>query len=104
MRAPIHPGEHLKEAIEATGINARQLALDLDVPANRITGILHGRRSVTADTALRLGRYFGTSPRFWLNLQQLHDLRLAEGVLGRKLKALPTVKRRGRSPAGAEAR
>ena len=99
-RIPTHPGEHLKDAIDASGITARQLALDIEVPANRITAILHGRRAVTADTALRLGRYFGSPPEFWLNLQQLFELRTAENAIGQRVRKLPTVKRRNRAAIG----
>ena len=99
-RTPTHPGEHLKDAIDAAGISARQLALDIEVPANRITAILHGRRAVTADTALRLGRYFGTSAEFWLNLQQLFELRTAESAIGQRIRKLPTVKQRNRAAIG----
>ena len=81
-RSAIHPGEHLAEAITGVGITATQLARDIDVPPNRITGILHGTRAITADTALRLGRYFGTTATFWMNLQQIYDLRRAERELG----------------------
>ena len=77
-RSAIHPGEHLAEAINAIGITAAQLARDIRVPPNRITGILHFTRAITADTALRLARYFGTSAAFWMNLQQLYELRRAE--------------------------
>jgi addiction module HigA family antidote len=96
-RTPVHPGEHLAEAIEAFGITAAQLARDIQVPANRVTGILHGTRGITADTALRLGRYFGTSPEFWMNLQQMYDLRVAERGIGRAIKAIP----RGRARKAA---
>ena len=88
-RSAIHPGEHLVEAIQALGITATQLARDLQVPPNRITAILQGQRGITADTALRLARYFGTSAHFWMNLQQLHDLRLAEAEIGQILKNIP---------------
>ncbi len=81
-RSVIHPGEHLADAIEAVGGTAAQVARDINVPANRITGILHGTRGITADTALRLGRYFGTSAAFWMNLQQIYDLRRAEQEIG----------------------
>lgn len=91
-RSAIHPGEHLAEAIEAMGITAAQLARDIRVPANRVTGILHGRRAITADTALRLGRYFGTSPEFWMNLQQLYELRRAENEIGAAIEAIPRGK------------
>ena len=88
-RTPIHPGEHLKEAIEETGMSAAELARQLNIPTNRITGILNGQRAVTADTALRLGHWFGTSAEFWLNLQKLYELRLAENEKGAEIKKLP---------------
>jgi len=84
-RTPIHPGEHLADAIEGLGITAAELAREINVPANRVTGILHGQRGITADTALRLGRFFGTSAAFWLNLQQLHDVRLVQQEIGSEL-------------------
>ena len=85
-RSAIHPGEHLAEAIDAMGITAAQLARDIKVPANRVTGILHFTRAITADTALRLGRYFGTSPEFWMNLQMTYDLRNAEKALPARVR------------------
>jgi addiction module HigA family antidote len=88
-RSSIHPGEHLADAIATIGITATQLARDLQVPPNRITAILHGQRAITADTALRLARYFGTSAAFWMNLQQLYDLRLAELEIGEILEKIP---------------
>src|SRR5215472_8222939 len=88
-RGAIHPGEHLAEAIEAIGITATQLARDLHVPPNRITAILQGHRAITADTALRLARYFATSAAFWMNLQQLYDLRVAEAEIGGILEQIP---------------
>jgi antitoxin HigA-1 len=91
-RSAIHPGKHLAEAIEALGITAAQLARDIKVPANRVTGILHFIRAITADTALRLGRYFGTSPEFWMNLQQIYELRRAEQELGDDIKSIPRSK------------
>ena len=69
-----HPGRLLKRELEARRLSANRLALDLGVPSGRITDILNGRRSITADAALRLGRYFGNSPRFWLDLQSQYDL------------------------------
>jgi antitoxin HigA-1 len=93
-RSAIHPGKHLAEAIEALGITAAQLARDIKVPANRVTGILHFIRAITADTALRLGRYFGTSPEFWMNLQQIYELRRAEQELGDDIKSIPRGKAR----------
>ena len=88
-RSAIHPGEHLADAIEALGITAAQLARDLQVPPNRITAILQGQRAITADTALRLARYFATSAAFWMNLQQLYDLRVAEAEIGEILQKIP---------------
>ena len=89
MRRPIHPGEHLKEALAETGMSAAELARQLDIPTNRITGILNEQRAVTADTALRLGHWFGTSADFWLNLQKLYELRLAEQEKGAEIRKLP---------------
>lgn len=88
-RSAIHPGEHLAEAIAAISVSATELARDLHVPPNRITAILQGHRAITADTALRLARYFGTSAAFWMNLQQLYDLRLAEAEIGEILEQIP---------------
>jgi len=88
-RTPIHPGEHLAEELRELGLSAAELSRQIDVPVNRITGIIHGQRGITADTALRLGHWFGTSPQFWMNLQQLYELRLAESEVGAKIAALP---------------
>jgi antitoxin HigA-1 len=88
-RSPIHPGEHLAEELQELGITAAELSRQIDVPVNRITGIIHGQRGITADTALRLGHWFGTSPQFWMNLQQLYELRLAENEVGKEIAALP---------------
>ncbi len=78
-RPRTHPGEVLREEyLVPLNLSARALARELDVPANRLTEIMRGTRDVTADTAIRLGRYFGTDPRFWLNLQAAHDLSKAE--------------------------
>src|SRR5258707_15429681 len=92
--AAIHPGEHLTEELEALDMSAAELARKLGVPTNRIPQILHGTRSVTGDTVLRLAHFFGASPQFWLNLQNLYDLRLAQKKAGKSVKALPTLKRR----------
>ena len=94
-RSPIHPGEHLAEELHELGITAAELSRQIDVSVNRITGIIHGQRGITADTALRLGHWFGTSPQFWMNLQQLYELRLAENEVGAEIAALP--RRAGRS-------
>ena len=92
--AAIHPGEHLAEELEALDLSAAELARKMNVPTNRITQILNGTRSITGDTALRLAHFFGTSAQFWLNLQSLYDLRLAEEKAGKSIKALPRLKRR----------
>jgi addiction module HigA family antidote len=89
----IHPGEHLAEELEELGMSAAELARQLEVPTNRITGILNGQRAITGDTALRLGHFFGTSPEFWLNLQSLYELRLAEQKVGKSIRILPTLKK-----------
>ncbi len=86
---PIHPGEHLAEELRELGLSAAELSRQIDVPVNRITGIIHGQRGITADTALRLGHWFGTSPQFWMNLQQNYELRLAESQVGAKIAVLP---------------
>jgi antitoxin HigA-1 len=95
----IHPGEHLAEELDALDMSAAELARKLRVPTNRVTQIVNGTRSVTGDTALRLAHFFGTSAQFWLNLQSLYDLRLAEEKAGRSIKALPTLRRQ--DPANA---
>lgn len=92
-RAPIHPGEHLREELETLGMSAAELGRQLDVPTNRVTAILNGQRSITGDTALRFAHFFGTSPEFWLNLQSLYDLRLAQQKVGKAIDRLPTLKR-----------
>jgi addiction module HigA family antidote len=93
-RTPIHPGEHLAEELNELGISAADLARQVDVPVNRITGIINGQRGVTADTALRLGHWFGTSAEFWLNLQTLYELRLARQEVGDRVQKLPTLRER----------
>jgi len=100
---PIHPGEHLAEDLAALGMSAAQFARQLRVPTNRITEILNGRRAVTGDTALRLAHFFGTSAQFWLNLQSLYELRLAEQKAGKSIQRLPTLRRREGSRARSRA-
>ncbi len=90
----IHPGEHLAEELRELDMSAAELARRLDVPTNRVTQILNGRRAITGDTALRLAHFFGTSPEFWLNLQTLYEIRLAEQKSGKSIKTLPTLRRR----------
>jgi addiction module HigA family antidote len=83
---PIHPGEILREEfLGPLGMSAHALAMELKVPAPRISEIVHERRAITSDTALRLARYFGTTPQFWLNLQTSYDLRIAEREVGSKI-------------------
>src|SRR5215468_2562732 len=90
----IHPGEHLAEELRELRMSAAELARQLNVPTNRVTGILNGQRAITGDTALRLGHFFGTSPEFWLNLQSLYEVRIAQKRAVKTIKALPTLKRR----------
>ena len=92
-RMAIHPGEHLSEELDALTMSAAELARSLKVPTNRVTAILNGQRAITGDTALRLAHFFGTSAEFWLNLQTLYELRLAEAKAGKAIKKLPTLKR-----------
>ncbi len=89
----IHPGEHLAEELEALKMSAAELARKIGVPTNRVTQILNGTRAITGDTALRLAHFFGTSAQFWLNLQSLYDLRLAQEKAGKSIKGLPRLKR-----------
>jgi antitoxin HigA-1 len=89
----IHPGEHLAEELRELEMSAAELARQLEVPTNRITEILNGRRAVTGDTALRLAHFFGTTPEFWLNLQSLYEIRLAQSKTGKSIKGLPTLKK-----------
>lgn len=88
-RTPIHPGEILADELEELGLSAAELARLIDVPANRISQILAGKRNITADTALRLGRYFGTSPDLWMNLQKAYELDMARAEIGPDLERLP---------------
>jgi addiction module HigA family antidote len=88
----IHPGDHLAEELKELGMSAAELARQLDVPTNRVTEILNGRRAITGDTALRLAHFFGTTAEFWLNLQSLFELRIAQKKAGKSIRALPTLK------------
>jgi addiction module HigA family antidote len=88
-RRPVHPGEILADELEALGLSSAELARTLDVPANRISQIIAGKRSITADTALRLGRYFGSSADLWMNLQKIYDLDLAAKALGKAINKIP---------------
>lgn len=90
--APIHPGEVLQaDFLDPLGVSQYRLAQDISVPARRINEIVHGKRAVSADTALRLARYFGTSERFWLNLQARFDLERQRDVLGARLEKVVRV-------------
>jgi antitoxin HigA-1 len=93
-RHAIHPGEQRAEQLEALKMSAAKLARQLKVPTNRITHILNGQRAITGDTALRLGHYFGTSAEFWLNLQKLYELRVAEHQVGDDIRGLPRLRDR----------
>ena len=93
---PVHPGEVLlEEFLAAMGISQYRLAMDINVSARRINEIVHGKRAISADTALRLARYFGTSERFWLNLQAQFDLDLERDRLGTRLSQEVAVRRAG---------
>ena len=98
-RTPIHPGEILADELEELGLSAAGLARQIEVPANRISQIIAGRRNISADTALRLGRYFGTAPEFWMNLQKTYELDEARAALGSAIDRLPQRPNVG-SPSG----
>lgn len=91
-RTPIHPGEILSDELDELGISAAALARTLHVPTNRITQILKGQRAITADTALRLGKWLGTGAELWLNLQKSYELRQAQQELWDELKTIPRRK------------
>lgn len=85
--APIHPGEILKEEfLDPMGVSAYRLAKDTQIPQDRVSNIVRGKRGITADTALRFGRFFDVEPQFWLNLQARYDLDVAEDAIGEKLE------------------
>jgi addiction module HigA family antidote len=95
----IHPGEHLAEELKELGMSAAELARKLDVPTNRVTGILNGQRAITGDTALRLAHFFGARAEFWLNLQSLYELRVARKKAGSAIRVLPRLKDSEHVPA-----
>jgi addiction module HigA family antidote len=101
-RTPIHPGEILAEELAELGLSAAQLARAIHVPANRISQIIAGKRSISADTALRLGRWFGTGPQLWLNLQKAYELDLALLESGAQIKLIVPLRRT--PPSGDNAR
>lgn len=86
---PVHPGNVLADELQEIGVTPTELARQINVPANRVTQIIQGRRGITGDTALRLGHWFGTSAQFWLNLQSAYDIRVAEQQVGREVRKLP---------------
>lgn len=85
----VHPGEVLAEELRSVGVSPTELARLINVPPNRVTQIIHGRRGITGDTALRLGHWFGTAPEFWLNLQTAYDIRTAREKAGGEIAQLP---------------
>ena len=89
-RTPIHPGEILKDELAELEVFGAELARQINVPANRINGIMAGKRNITADTALRLGKWFGMSASFWLNLQKSYELRLAQSQIGKEIDKIET--------------
>ena len=89
-RSAIHPGEIFAQQLTELGVTPTELSRQISVPPNRVTQIIHGRRGVTGDTALRLGHWFGTSAQFWLNLQNAYDIRVAEQRAGQEIAQLPT--------------
>ena len=84
---PVHPGRILKRELLARSLSVNKLALALRVPSGRITSILNGKRAITPETALRLARYFGNSPQFWMNLQTSYELQVAEQTIGERVTA-----------------
>ncbi|MCH9639541.1 MAG: HigA family addiction module antidote protein [Betaproteobacteria bacterium] len=87
-REPIHPGEFLADELEEIGMTRTELSRQIDVPPNRISQLIRGKRDLTADTALRLGRFFGTGPELWLNLQKAYELDKAKTALGNKIRKI----------------
>jgi addiction module HigA family antidote len=96
----VHPGEQLADELNALKMSAAELARQLKVPTNRVTSILNGQRAVTADTALRLGHFFGTSAEFWIDLQSRYELGVAEAEARKAIEALPTLRSVVHRPVG----
>ena len=96
-RTAIRPGEHLAEQLKELGMSAAELGRRLKVPTNRITGILNGKRAIMGDSALRLAQFFRTSSEFWLNLQKLYELRMAEAKAGATTRRLPRLRENEKS-------
>ena len=101
---PVHPGEVLRDELDELGLSANALSKALGVPVNRVTMILNGQRGVSADTALRLARYFGTTPQLWLNLQKTWELRQAEIAAGHEIAKCVTPRQAAEKDAMADAR
>ena len=95
-RILIHPGEHLSDELKALNMSANELAKELGVPTNRLTQIIAGKRGITGDTALRLGKWFGTGPDIWMNLQKNYELRLAAQAIGEALQKIPQHQSKGK--------
>ena len=91
LKRVVHPGEILKDELETRGVSLTSFARQIDVPPNRISQILSGKRAVTADSALRFGHWLGMDPQFWLNLQAQYDLAVAEQLVGAEVRVLPTA-------------
>jgi len=98
-RTPIHPGEILGDELEEIALSAKRLAEAIEVPPNRLYQLLAGKRSMTADTALRLGRYFGMTPDFWMNLQSTYELDVARRQSGKAIERIPTRPQKTAPPA-----
>lgn len=88
-KPPIHPGRYLADELREIGVTPTELARQVEVPANRLSEIIRGRRSITGDTALRLSHWFGTTPQFWMNLQSAYDIRVAALRAGEAIGKLP---------------
>lgn len=91
LKRVVHPGEILRDELDEAGVSPTELARQIGVPPNRVGQIIAGKRSITGDTALRLGHWFGVNPQFWLNLQTQFDLVVAERQVGHAVQALPTA-------------
>jgi len=98
-RSAVHPGEILAKELAELNISPTELSRLIDVPPNRVTQIIHGRRNITGDTALRLGHWFGNNPEFWLHLQSAYDIRVAEEKAGKKIAQLPVRQQEGKGEA-----
>ncbi|MFP6746721.1 MAG: HigA family addiction module antitoxin [Alphaproteobacteria bacterium] len=98
LQHAVHPGEVLKEELSEIGVSPTELARQIDVPANRMSQIINGKRAVTGDTALRLGHWFKTDPQFWMNLQAQFELLAAQKIVGKRIRKLPTIASEASTP------